>query len=1005
MDFTPTLTDYTFLTAFAALFAFSGWLTANLVFRKSPEAERLSRELGCFEFALAALLCSFAVTSFILLITAQAGIFRIRFWLLFLALYDAGTVTLWVARERRHSFSRLVWPRCKLSDTWLLALAVVTFWMMNRPAEFVATYRDPGEYVTIAVKLSESGALRFSDPDFAGFQAPEKQALFLREPLDNAPFPEVLPGFYLADAVKGELLPQFFHLYPLWLSLCFKLWRFEGLFLFNAILGTLGVLLLAALSEQLFESPFVGLLSGLLLAANAGQMWMSRSPFSELLAQLFLLGGLLMLAAGVKAEANRMVFWAGLLFGLCLFVRVDSVLILAALGLVAFCVPGSARRWLLFPLAGCTLYALFHAWVFSFPYIINVFRTLQGASLLWLGLLAAAGVVLSLACHKRGPASAGKLAIPASAALMLLLGLAYLYGVLLRPHLSSAREVIPLPAPYSGSVALFNEVNWVRLGWYLTPLGLALAFLGALLVIRRLFSGEEPWLLPFAAILVVFGGFYLYKSRAFPDNYWVIRRYIEIVIPGFLVLACIALQWLHTSLARVFSRKTAATLAVLTYAIVLTGEAKTAAAFWNARELAGVQRQLEVLTGLIKDADVLLLEQGEFQEFFSGPLKFIFHKAVYPLAHRQLDAAALEALVSNWQRQGKRAYVLSSPEHTEIRSQRLSFAPRHRFELSTRVVEAVYDHLPRSMTDLKYGVQVYEVRFHEPQPPPREVTLNLDFSLGYAALGFHPVEISADREAFRWTSGNASLQLPEIEALHDAVLTLRLGQSLPADVDAAAVKIRLNGKPVAEPVLPREFKVFRYLIPRQWLNADGHNLAELDSNTHTVAEGPQHEDKRQLGIMVEGLKLQSLVPTSATHPFLLDLGSEFDVLDADLHGLFGREIDGYRWTAEEAEIRLPGPLDLAQPLHLLLRAVKSCPDPAFRQWLQVEINEQPMGRIELIGTGKEFRVYKFLLPRKLKLELRPVVQLTVSPAWNPAQAGESQDSRTLGCAIDWVKIE
>ena len=94
------------------------------------------------------------------------------------------------------------------------------------------------------------------------------------------------------------------------------------------------------------------------------------------------------------------------------------------------------------------------------------------------------------------------------------------------------------------------------------------------------------------------------------------------------------------------------------------------------RELSGTLRQLEVLAGLNRDADILLLEQGVFQEFFSAPLKFIFQKAVYPLAHIELDGAALATLVENWHQQGKRVHLLSSDEHTRVsRPTSCSFYP------------------------------------------------------------------------------------------------------------------------------------------------------------------------------------------------------------------------------------------------------------------------------------------------------------------------------------------
>ena len=147
------------------------------------------------------------MTSVILLFTAQVGIFRIRFWLLLLAAFDLAAFLLAFARWRKRS-PTLRSPCCRFEwkDLWLLPLVVFAFWMMNRPAEYVATYRDPGEYVNIAVKLADSPSLRIRDPQFQNFNAKEKQALFLREPLEHAPFPEVLPGFYLADPQKGELV-------------------------------------------------------------------------------------------------------------------------------------------------------------------------------------------------------------------------------------------------------------------------------------------------------------------------------------------------------------------------------------------------------------------------------------------------------------------------------------------------------------------------------------------------------------------------------------------------------------------------------------------------------------------------------------------------------------------------------------------------------------------------------------------------------------------------------
>jgi len=1009
LDFTPSATDAALLFLFMFLFVSFGWLSANLIvgLTARSEATPAGSAVSCLEWLVCGLLGAFAATSIVLLSSAQLGVFRIRYWLVLLAVFDVAALFVGFSLGRRRVLPQRPLCRFERRDLWLLPLLAFAFWMMNRPAEFVATYRDPGEYVNIAVKLADSPSLRIQDPQFQDFAAPEKQSLFLREPLDRAPFPEVLPGFYLADGQQGELLPQFFHLYPLWLALCFKLWRFEGIFLFNVALGTLGVFCAAALTEQLLGSRVVAWAAGLLLANNVGQIWMSRSPFSEMLAQFFLLGALTLLAIGMRRQNKGAIALARIAFGLCLFVRIDSVVILLALSVALVFLP--YRRWLAWPLVGATLWGLVHVWFFSFPYFVNVYRSLEAGTPLW--TYAGLGQLLSVALavwfvwvlFRKVKA---KLFLPRL--LMLLLGVTFLYGVFVRPRLQSSRETAHLPPPHSGTISLRNEINWVRLGWYLTPTGLGISLVGMLLAIRRLFDPDErKFLLPFTAILVALGGVYLYKSRAFPDNYWVIRRYVEIVIPGALLLACLALQRISQLRLRFLPEKTGAVIAAAVYWVILAGEARAAWSFWGQRELVGTMKQMEELAGRNKDADVLLLEQGTFQEFFSGPLKFVFRKAVYPLATDSLLAPDFEAVVEGWQREGKRIHLLASHEETVVESRRLRFIPKGLFVLKTRVVEPPYDRLPQSMTDLQFHLQIYEVQRREVLPAAREVTLNMDFSFGHATRGFHSVETTADLEAFRWTSGQASVNLPALRVDDDARLTLRLAQKVPAGTACLPVRVLFNRQPVIEQTLSEKFEVIHCRIPKGNLNRShtGENGITLESASYIPANAAPNDDQRQLGIMVEGIRLESLSPISKAGPFMLDVGDEADLLQAGLSGFYERDRDSYRWSGPVAEVRLPARLDLAGGLRLSLRALKSCQDPAFRQWLTAELDGQVLGKTELVGTGTDFKVYEFPLPSKLASTSQPIVRLSVVPAWNPNQRGVSIDTRTLGCAVDWIRIE
>jgi hypothetical protein len=325
-------------------------------------------------------------------------------------------------------------------------------------------------------------------------------------------------------------------------------------------------------------------------------------------------------------------------------------------------------------------------------------------------------------------------------------------------------------------------------------------------------------------------------------------------------------------------------------------------------------------------------------------------------------------------------------------------------EFQTRVIEAPYERMPESMMNLYFSVQVYDVQLAARDALPQAITLNMDFAFGASPKGFHSGETSPEGETYRWTSGPASVDLPRIPAEIDAILSVRLGQDVPEAL-SAPVTLRFNGRIVAEAKLPRKFELMRWDIPKAWLSRQQSNRLTFDSSTHSPRQLGNNEDQRQLGIMVYGIKLQSKLPVSAANPFQLDLGSAADVLDAALAGFYGREVASYRWTDASAEVRLPVAVDTTRPLKLSLRAVKSCPDAAFRQWLSLSVDGTPTGKVELLGTGMDFRIYNFALPQRPLRTAGSVIQLTVEPAWNPAQAGHSADSRTLGCALDWIRIE
>ena len=158
MGFTRTWFEYALFSFWGILFLSAGFLTVTLVLgnlRKrllaiepaikiSPVSKKESAlpidhsEFTFFEWILLCLLAGLTVTSFILLLTAELGIFRIRYWILSLIIYDLSLLALLFFSKKSFDFSTCMSAfRFNWSDILAILCAFLTFFILNRPAEYV----------------------------------------------------------------------------------------------------------------------------------------------------------------------------------------------------------------------------------------------------------------------------------------------------------------------------------------------------------------------------------------------------------------------------------------------------------------------------------------------------------------------------------------------------------------------------------------------------------------------------------------------------------------------------------------------------------------------------------------------------------------------------------------------------------------------------------------------------------------------------------------------------
>ena len=1047
MDFVPGWKDYLLLLQFLGLFGASGWLTYRLAVGRlqepalsgAPSVARLDLFKSLISPALLSTVCGLIVTSCFLMLSAQLGVARIRYLFVLLAVYSLICLA-WLLKSRALQWRLPAWRRLRpgWSELWLAGILLLGLFTFGRTAEYIASQRDPGEHTNIAVRLAEEQSLSFSDPDFRNFDE-DRQKLFLPVLLKNALYLEAVPGFSLLDAETGEMLPQYLHLFPLWLSLAFKIWRFDGLFGFSVLLGLLSLLLVVALAVEVFRSKTVGLVASSLLCLNLGQIWLVRSPFSETLAQVLLLAGVWMLTLAHSRRKGGLGFLAGLVFGLSLMVRIDSVLailavsvflILARSGLAGRV--GLSVRPVAAGLAIGVAYSLAHIALFAYPYVLAILRNLGVLSFLdrqWGWLLALALLAMALVASSkrlmrlmrawqerrfptpmwwRDPATRRRIVFVSLSGLSII---AFAWGYFLRPMMDSGAGLLPLAPPHQGFVPYYDELNLVRLGWYLSPLGLGLACIGIILALRQVVLKGQVRPLPFLLLLAAFLLFYGYKSRAFPDNYWVIRRFAEITIPAMLILAGLVIQRFCRLASRFPSVAAQSTFrryspracgSVLLIAMIAT---QTVAAwpFFRQGELGGTWAQMELLATRTAEADVILFERGRAQQFFVGPLRNMFGQNVYPLAHIDPNPAAFERVVSEYLAAKKRVFLIACDEWTSLDTSKYVFEPIERFHFTSPLVERTYERLPEKMQNVHYSLQLYEVKPRRQEDSRPYQALNRHSSFGYASKGFYQPELGERGNTFRWSLGDASVEMPEIDRTYPAYLIVRLARP---DVGAATespIRVGLNGHDLGPLRLSEGFSDYSILISRPQLAQGERNLVEFRSQTFNPSALGIGADTRNLGFMLDSIRFQSVIPLGGARAYQVEFGSESGGMERT--GFYAAEAGAYSWTGAEPSLVWPVSLDPGKNYRLVIRAVKSNPDPRFRQFLTVWINDVRTNTLELIGVGDQFRNYTFSISGEALDWQVPAIRMRVHPIWNPSLAGVSADKRNLGCAVQWMRIE
>lgn len=598
---------------------------------------------------------------------------------------------------------------------WLAAAS----WVFFRPHQFVTGAADAGGYVNMAAEIAKNGSILIQDDLLASLD-PALYPAFLRPLPDMAIAPYyILPGFYVIGQPVGEITPQFYHLHPAWQAVAFGLGdgfasSIQAELLLTGLWALLGALAVYLFVRRLVSWP-VALLALAGLSINALQAWFARYPTTETLTQFLLWAGLWALAVWLVDEEKRPLpgLMAGLALGQSFLVRIDMLFVLPVLGLFGlwFWVRSGWKRaynWFFLPLLLLILHSLLHALWQSSPYFFELFgfalRLLAANWIIPVG--AVVGGLIMLVGLGRYRNQLRQLARWQRPLLIILAGgllLLAVYGWFVRPYLG---EVPTWNDPFSGTIIPYpNRDNLLRLGWYLSPVGVWLGILGMALLIGQV-RRETAVALSISLLIALI---YLANIRANPHQIYAMRRYVPATLPLFVIGAAYFIRWLMVQ------KKTWLTGGALLLALVwLGGLAWLSRGFISQVDYAGITPQLSQLSDKFEPDSILIFNDSRpigQGDVLGTPLHFLLGHDVLTLRDPALlDEQILSRQLQMWYAEGRSLYWITVDNGHEWPLADWQVSPVDAYEVQAIVLEGTYERRPTRLENRRWQGEIAVIR-------------------------------------------------------------------------------------------------------------------------------------------------------------------------------------------------------------------------------------------------------------------------------------------------------
>ena len=764
----------------------------------------------------------------------------------------------------------LTFERPQLTDWLLLVLLLGSAVVYFRPHEYVFGGIDPGSYMMIAATAVRTGDFIIEDEWTAHLRQFPEVTLREQPPQWRTQYLQFV-GWYIDDNEPGRLIPQFFPFHAMLIAVGMSIAGLYGGLFVTPIWGTLSLAAVYFVGRRLFNRT-VGLLTAVLLALTPSHIYFARYPTTEPLTLLLIFSGLLAFQMlWDHQEAGPL--WgilAGAAFGAAFLTRIDLPLVmilLACFFVWRWWQGGWSVGWktAVSVTTFMTAHALLSGWLLNAPYVWNSYGSVFSLIFLSSPLILIVAIGGSLLClivfflvGRQGWPSflnsgLGRLLKRAqfrwsvAGGIILLSLFAYFIRPIIQPP-------IAYPTWPAGTEAyLLDGENWVRLGWYLTPLGLALATLGLAIIFVKYPLNRLAF---FLAVTTTTTAQYVYRLFNSAAHIYAMRRYVPIVIPALLLFTAVALWSLFQLKNRRLGWLAGGGLSLL----LCAGLLYQARFVLPLRDLQGATEHLISLHDQIKpDAMIIMSEPAHhtFADTIGPPLRFLYGHDIATI--RQADETALpfiEDMIAYAKERGRPLQIVTIAPIPEVLRQRFALEPVAFVPIRLPKLRNSFTEFPSTLQTVYYGIEIYDVLPREAnQPTAENEALVIDIGTldtAYIVTGFYGKEPLPGAITMRWTAETAVLEIPHGET-DRIVIDIRARTVRLEGVAETAVVVTIDELALGQFTPTDVWET--YSFPATIDSAESSFMLQFEAVTFTPAEIGLNNDSRDLGFLLDWVEV------------------------------------------------------------------------------------------------------------------------------------------------------